>query len=175
MSRKLRAYGPLAGQDQQMRGWCLLNAKRPAEAEGAFAAAVRLGGKGKREAAYGQALAALRSGKTNAALTIAEANALTAKQRRTVNVELLTQRARAAFNNRDYAASVFALNERAKLARETRDLTFMRGWAHIHAGDYGRARAIFGVLDQQLSTRETERGLATANRRLAYNPSAKDD
>jgi len=170
LSRKLRSYGPLVGAGHQMRGWCLLNAKRPAEAEQAFASAVRLGGKGLRESAYGQALAALRTGKTNAALDIAENHNLSSKQRRTVDVELLTQRARAAFANQDYAATVYALDQRAKIARETRDLTFMRGWAHFHAGHYQDAKSIFAVLDQQLSTRDTVKGLNAAQRRLAFNP-----
>ncbi|MEM1038945.1 MAG: hypothetical protein AAGI12_05690 [Pseudomonadota bacterium] len=170
LSRKLRTYGPLVGSDHQMRGWCLLDTKRPAEAEQAFASAVRLGGKGLRESAYGQALAALRSGKTNMALDIAESYALTGKQRRTVDVELLTQRARAAFANQDYAASVYALDERAKMVRETRDLTFLRGWAHFHAGHYQNAKSIFAVLDQQLSTRDTTRGLNAAKQKLAFVP-----
>ncbi|MEL6736223.1 MAG: hypothetical protein AAFO98_10150, partial [Pseudomonadota bacterium] len=32
LSRKLRTYGPLVGSDHQMRGWCLLDTRRPAEA-----------------------------------------------------------------------------------------------------------------------------------------------
>ena len=165
LSRTLRTYGPLKGVDHQMRGWCLLGAKRPAEAERAFAAAVRMGGKGKTPSAFGQSLAALRSGKTNEALDIASSNRLTAKQRKTVDVELLTQRARAAFNNQDYAASVFALNKRSKLVPETRDLTLMRAWAHHHTGQSAKARQIFAMLDAQLSTRETRRGLGQVDRK----------
>jgi len=166
-SRALRKYGPLKAGDQQMRGWCLLGAKRPTEAERAFASAVRLGGKGKVASAYGQSLAALRSGKTNVALETANSNALTKRQRKTIDIELLTQRARAAFDNRDYASSVFALNKRRRLTAETRDLTMMRAWAHYHAGQHGAAGEIFAVLDQQLSTSETKRGLSAA--RLKHN------
>lgn len=164
MSRKLRTYGPLKSADQQMRGWCLLGAKRPAEAERAFAAAVRMGGRGKVSSAYGQSLAALRTGKTNHALSIANTNVLTAKQRRVVNVELLTQRSRAAFNNRDFAAAIYALNKRRKIVTESRDLTIMRGWAHHHVGQFKSSKQIFAMLDSQLSTRETRRGV-NANKR----------
>ena len=160
LTRSLRSYGPLRAGDHQMRGWCLLGAKRPAEAERAFASAVRIGGKGKVASAYGQSLAALRAGKTNVALDAANSNALTRKQRKTIDIELLTQRARAAFDNGDYASSVFALNKRRELATETRDLTFMRAWAHYNSGQKNAAREIFAVLDRQLSTRETRRGLA---------------
>lgn len=164
LSRKLRTYGPLKSADQQMRGWCLLGAKRPAEAERAFAAAVRMGGTGKVSSAYGQSLAALRTGKTNHALSIANTNVLTAKQRRVVDVELLTQRSRAAFNNRDFAAAIYALNKRRKIVAESRDLTIMRGWAHHHVGQFKSSKQIFAMLDSQLSTRETRRGV-NANKR----------
>lgn len=166
LSRKLRQYGPLRADDHQMRGWCLLGVKRPAEAERAFASAVRLGGRGRTPSAYGQALSALRNGKTNDALSIANANALTPRQRRIVDIELLTQRARSAFAQRDYAASIYALNERSKLASEPRDLTLMRGWAHFHSGHYHGARDVFAMLDQQLSTSETRRGFASAKSKI---------
>ena len=162
--RDLRAFGPLRAGDHQMRGWCLMKADRPAEAEQAFATAVRLGGKGRVPSAYGQALAALKAGRTNDALAIANANPLTARQRRTVDIELLTQRARAAFANRDYAATILALDERAKLTGETRDLSFLRGWAHYHTGRLASAESIFAALDAQLSNRQTRRGLAAARR-----------
>ena len=166
-SRKLREFGPLKADDHQMRGWCLLGAKRPVEAERAFGSSVQLGGKKRAVAAYGQSLAALRAGKTNAALQIANAYNLTAKQRRVIDVELLTQRARAAFSNRDYSASIYALDERAKLRAETRDLSLMRGWAHFHSGRYGHAKKIFAMLEQQYSTQASLRGLNTAKRYIA--------
>ena len=167
LTRELRRYGPLKAGDHQMRGWCLLGAKRPSEAERAFATAVARGGKSQTPSAYGQALAALRSGKTNQALSIANANSLTRKQRKVIDIEILTQRARAAFANRDYAASVHALDKRAKLTSESRDLTLMRGWAHFHSRRIGSARAIFASLDNQLSTRETQKGLNATNLRKA--------
>ena len=174
LSRKLRQLGPLQSSDQQLRGWCLLGAKRPAEAERAFAAAVRMGGKGKVASAYGQSLAALRTGQTNHALSVANANVLTAKQRRVVDIELLTQRSRAAFNNLDYAAAIFALNKRRKMTTESRDLTIMRAWAHHHVGQFKSSRQIFAMLDSQLSTRETRRGI-NANKRNITKLVQKDN
>ncbi|MEM9731869.1 MAG: hypothetical protein AAF903_00125 [Pseudomonadota bacterium] len=163
-SRKLRSFGPLNAGDQQMRGWCLLGVKRPQEAERAFAAAVGLskskgGNKSRVPSAYGQALSALRTGKTNRALAIANANPLTAQQRRVIDIELLTQRARAAFDNRDYGASIYALDQRKRLTGESRDLTFMRAWAHFHSRQLKRALALFQQLDNQLSSRESRRGI----------------
>lgn len=166
-SRKLRSFGPLKAADHQMRGWCLLGADRPSEAERAFAAAVRMGGKKSGVSAYGESLAALRLGKTNAALSIANNAGLTTKQRRTIDIEILSQRARAAFNNQDYGATIYALDQRARLTGEGRDLALMRGWAHFHSGRKGIARQVFATLDGQLSTQETRRGLSAV--RTAFN------
>ena len=157
---------PLLAKDYQMRGWCLLGAKRPAEADRAFSRAVAMGGESRSPSAYGQALAALRDGKTNRALDIANSNKLPAKQRQEIDVEILTQRARAAFNGKDYAAAIHALNRRRELTTESRDLSFMRAWAHHHSGDKNGAQDIFATLDSQLSTPETRQGLGAARREL---------
>ena len=145
--------------DHQMRGWCLMALDRPAEAERAFARAVSLGGKGKGASAYGASLAALRNRKTLAGRDAARAGPLTAAQRRTVNVEIFTQRARAAFDEGSYEAALHALDRRARLAREPRDLSILRGWALHHAGRKAAAARVFARLDAQLSTRETRRAL----------------
>ncbi len=159
---------PLLAKDYQMRGWCLLGAKRPSEADRAFSRAVAMGGELRSPSAYGQALAALRDGKTNRALDIANSNKLPAKQRREIDVEILTQRARAAFNSKDYAASIHALNRRREMTTESRDLSFMRAWAHHHSGDYTGAQDLFATLDSQLSTPETRSGMGAS--RLELNP-----
>ncbi|MEN0087634.1 MAG: hypothetical protein AAF737_04270 [Pseudomonadota bacterium] len=145
----------------QMKGWCLMLAKRPSEAALAFERSQALkGGKNRRDSAYGVALAALRSGHTEQALVAARNEGLTTQQRRTISVEALTQRARVAFNRRDYAASLYALNLRQRIAQEPRDLSMLRGWSHYHLGRKSAARSIFASLDQHLSTRDTRRALS---------------
>jgi tetratricopeptide (TPR) repeat protein len=155
----------LKADDHEMRGWCLLEADRPTEAEQAFAQAVAMGGGGKTASAYGQALSALKSERTDAGLDVANANHLTSAQRQTVNVELLTQRARAAFSNKDYRTTLIALDERSRLATEKRDLLMLRAWSFYHLGATDRAKGLFAALDRQLSSQETRRGLAAANRK----------
>ncbi|MEM1365645.1 MAG: hypothetical protein AAGH82_07820 [Pseudomonadota bacterium] len=145
----------------QMKGWCLMMAGRPSEAASAFEQAQRLkGGRNRRDSAYGIALAALRAGHTEQALLAARGEGLTDQQRRTISLEALTQRARAAFNRRDYAASLYSLNLRRQLAAEPRDLGMLRGWSHYHLGRRQDAKAVFARLDQHLSTRDTRRALA---------------
>ncbi|MEO0635274.1 MAG: hypothetical protein AAFY73_01360 [Pseudomonadota bacterium] len=149
----------------QMKGWCLLLAERPAEAAIAFEASGRAqAGRNRRDSAYGTALAALRSGHTEQALNAARNEGLTADQRRTISVEALTQRARAAFNRRDYAASLYSLNLRRQMVSEPRDLSMLRGWSHYHLGRKSQARTIFATLDQHLSTRDTRRALSQFRR-----------
>ncbi len=155
---------PLRAKDYQMRGWCLLGSNRPAEADRAFSRAVALGGDSRSPSAYGQALAALRDGKTNRALDIANSNKLPARQRKEIDIEILTQRARAAFNGKDYSAAIHALNRRREMTTESRDLSFMRAWSHHNSGDYNGAQDIFATLDSQLSTPETREGLGAARR-----------
>ena len=164
---------PLLAKDYQMRGWCLLGSNRPAEADRAFSRAVALGGDSRSPSAYGQALAALRDGKTNRALDIANSNKLPAKQRREIDVEILTQRARSAFNSKDYPAAIHALNRRRELTTESRDLSFMRAWSHHHSGDYSGAQDLFATLDSQMSTPETRSGMGAA--RLQKNPTKELD
>ena len=142
-----------------MRGWCLLALKRSAEASKAFSTSIKLGGKQTRAAAYGKALSVLRMGLTNEALDIANTHSLTARQRKTINLEILTQRARASFNNRDFAATLIALDRRQRHQTETRDLSLMRAWSRFHLGHAQRANTLFASLDHQLSTRETRSGL----------------
>ncbi|MEM1316659.1 MAG: hypothetical protein AAGF29_00130 [Pseudomonadota bacterium] len=169
MMRSLRKGGPLKARDQEMRGWCLMKLDRAAEAERAFGEAVRLAGgkRSGREAAYGHALATLRNGKTRRALLIADANRLTGKQRRVIDIEVLTQQARAAFDARDYAGSIALLNRRGALTSEPRDLTLMRGWAHYHGGNAANAKAVFARLDAQMSSRASRKGLSASKRKLA--------
>ena len=102
-------------------------------------------------------------GLTNEALDIANTYALTSAQRKTINIEILTQRARSAFNNRDYGAALIALDRRQGLTAEGRDLNLMRAWSLFHLGHAQSAKALFQTLDHQLSTRETRRGLRSAH------------
>ena len=58
----------------------------------------------------------------------------------------LAQRALHAFNAKDYAGAVEALDQRLPLARETTDLRLIRGWSLLHLQRKDEARKVFATL-----------------------------
>lgn len=162
ISDQLIRSGRASAKDYETRGWCLMGANRPTEAEQSFAIARKASG--ASAAAYGETLANLRNGKTNDAhFNAANAN-LDPKKRRELDIEVLTQRARAAFSAKDYQSTLYALDERRKRTPETRDLMVMRGWALYHLGFRKEAHTLMKAVDRQLSTADSRRGVAVTGR-----------
>lgn len=145
-------------------GWCLMDLKRAEEAAAAFDAA-RRGGDATvmQEAAYGQALAALRSGRTDDAARVAASGGLARERRDEIGRIVLAQQAIALFDRGDYRATIDTLNRRRAHADEPRDLMAMRGWSLYHLGLRAEAFEVFTLLDRQLSTSESRAGLAAAS------------
>ncbi len=166
LSTRLINRKKAGAQDYQMRGWCFLKLDRPREAQEAFAVAVRKGGKGRADAAYGESLAALRTGYTDSALRVANSQPLKKKNRRVIDLEILVQRARSAFSKGDYHSAIFALDERRKMKTEPRDLGFLRGWSLYHLGDLRSARGVFASLDAHFSTKASRRALSSTKRKI---------
>jgi hypothetical protein len=109
LSSQLIKSGRASAKDYETRGWCLMGANRPTEAEQAFEKSRKMGG--SSAAGYGQSLASLRNGKTNDAMNAAMNTNMSADKRRELDIEMLTQRARAAFSAKDYQSTLYALDE----------------------------------------------------------------
>jgi len=168
LSDQLIRTGRSSPRDYQMRGWCLMQLQRPAEAQEAFTRAVdseTSDSKDKKSSAYGASLAALESGRTDQAYEIADQNSLEPDQRRVVNKEILTQRAISAFRNEDYRSTLYSLNELRKIAAEPRNLAHLRGWSLFYLGDLRGAEAVFTAVDSTYSTVDSRRALATVRRK----------
>ncbi|MCU0831376.1 MAG: hypothetical protein MUC58_07675 [Rhizobiaceae bacterium] len=162
LSAKLIQSGKATAKDYETRGWCLMGANRPTEAEQAFEAARKRSG--SSVAAYGETLANLRNGKTNEAhFNAANAN-LDPNKRRELDIEVLTQRARAAYGQKDYQSALYALDERRKRTSEPRDLMMLRAWSLYHLGYRNEAHALMKAIDRQLSTADSRRGVAATGR-----------
>ncbi|MER2607270.1 MAG: hypothetical protein ABTQ29_15665 [Siculibacillus sp.] len=147
--------------DALAAGWCLMDMKRAEEAAVAFQAARRASDqKAAAEAAYGQALAHLRSGRTEDAARVAASGGLVPGRREEIGRIVLAQQAIALFDRGDYRSAVDTLDRRRAHAEEPRDLMSMRAWALYHLGRRSEAFELFGLLDAQLSTRESRAGLA---------------
>ena len=144
-----------------VRAWCLMDLNRSHEAAEAFASVQSASpGRLARDARYGHALALLRQGRTFDALAIARDSDITEEQRAIVARSALADQANQAFNAGHYGDALAALDRRLRFASEPRDLTLLRAWSLLRLNALDEARALFHTLDQQLSTRETQRGLA---------------
>ncbi len=161
--RDLLATRPTAGADVLATGWCLLDAKRNEEAALAFEAARRgVDGRAAGEAAYGQALAHLRSGRSEDAARIAAAGGLPPERREEIGRIVLAQQAIALFERSEWSATLATLDRRRAHVAEPRDLMTMRAWALYHLGRRSESFDLFAQLDGQMSTAETRAGLAAA-------------
>ncbi len=159
-----------APADALAAGWCLMEAKRAEEAAVAFQAVRGGDARITAEAAYGRALAHLRSGRTDDAARVAAAGGLTPARRDEIGRIVLAQQAIARFDREDWSGTLATLDRRRAHAEEPRDLMTMRAWSLYHLGRRADAFDLFTLLDRQLSTRESRAGLA-ATGPLAYGRS----
>jgi hypothetical protein len=162
LSSQLIASGRAKAKDYETRGWCLMGANRPTEAEQAFEKSRKMGG--GSAAGYGESLASLRNGKTNDAMNAAMNTNMSAEKRRELDVEMLTQRAIAAYAAKDYQSTLYALDERKKRKTEGRDLMMMRAWSLFHLGFKREANGLMKAIDRQLSTADSRRGVSATGR-----------
>ena len=149
-----------SASDALATGWCLMEMQRAEEAAVAFEAARRGEGATAAEAAYGQSLAHLRSGRTGDAARVAAAGGLTPARREEIGRIVLAQQAIALFDGKNWSAAIETLDRRKAHVPESRDLMAMRAWSLYHLGRRSEAFDLFTLLDRQLSTRESRAGLA---------------
>ena len=152
----------LSGEAARLYGWCALKLDRVTEARQAFAVALSGKGVNRQDAAYGAGLAALRARLTDEAEAIVSAYPMKPAQDQELRAELYFQRARAAFDRKDYAGTLVALNARIAVTTEPADLTELRGWSYYHLGQMAEARAIFARLNMRFGEPGTLSGLNAA-------------
>jgi cellulose synthase operon protein C len=148
-----------------IKGWCLMQLKRPAEALLAFETAMTGGGKVREDAAYGKSLAAIATGDTRGAVATAISGISEPSRRAEIATAALADEAKVRFDAEDWRGALDALQRRAAITRETSDLALLRGWCLWHLGQTAAARELFVRLDNLLSTADTRRAVATANGR----------
>lgn len=130
-----------------IRGWCELGLKRFGNARTAFETAMAGKGQVRSDAVYGAGLALLGARLTDEAEALITAWPLSAARDRELKSEIYFQRARSSFDHKQYDRTLAALNARASLVTESRDLMQMRAWAHYHLGQSSLATAIFRQLN----------------------------
>ncbi|MVA22895.1 cellulose synthase [Agrobacterium vitis] len=139
--------GQLSPPEALMRGWCLMDLKRPMEAVEAFDRAFSGGDLPLRQdAAYGKSLALLRLKLTDKAAAAAASVPLGKERARELQLAILADRAVGAFQLGRAREALIALDQRARLMAEPQDLLLLRGYAYQKLGYVGEARQIFETL-----------------------------
>lgn len=157
----LEARGAISADAMLIKGWCHLELNRLAEARNAFQAALG-NSRTQADAAYGAALTLLRGRLTDDAEAMVTLYPLAERRDREVRAEIYWQRARSAFDHKQYQRVLDALNARASLVAEPADLSQLRGWAYYHLGNRGQAQAVFARLNMHLYDPAAARGLAVS-------------
>ena len=155
--------GTASAADMVNKGWCLLNAERPEEAAVAFGRGQGARGQSGEDAAYGRALALLRTGVTDEAAMAASGAPISEKRRQDIGTQVMAQKIIAAQRAGQYLDALRLLDQRSAYVPETRDLSMIRGWALYNLGRKDASRRVFTELDRQLSTNETQNALAVVN------------
>ena len=130
-----------------IRGWCELGLKRFGEARVSFEKAMAGSGQTRSDGIYGAGLALLGARLTDEADALITAWPLPAARERELKIEIYYQRARSSFDHKQFDRTLAALDARAGLVAESRDLMQMRAWAYHHLGQSQRAKAIFRQLN----------------------------
>lgn len=167
--RRLEAKTALRPDAQVAKGWCLLGLNHLAEARQAFTVGLAGGGGKADDAAYGLGLTLLRANLTDDAEALLMQQSLTPLRDRELRAELLWQRARAAFDRKQYRVTLEALNARLQIMPEPVGISQMRAWSHYHLGNLSQSRAIFAQLNQVMADPANTRGIAAINERMGIN------
>lgn len=149
--KAVSAQRTLSPAEQLASGWCHLGLLRAGEARSAFAVALKGTGKVRTDAAYGMALTLLRGQLTDEAENILGMYPMNAAREKEIRSEIYVQRARSAFEKKQYERALDALNLRLKLVAEPNDLTQLRGWSHYHLGNKTTAHEIFARLKMRFN------------------------
>lgn len=158
----MEARGKVSPDAMLIKGWCYLELSRLADARNAFEAALG-NSRTQQDAAYGAALTLLRGRLTDDAEAMVAMYPMAEKRDREVRAEIYWQRARSAFDHKQYQKVLDALNARASLVAEPADLSQLRGWAYYHLGNRGQAQAVFARLNMQFYDPAAVRGLAASS------------
>jgi tetratricopeptide (TPR) repeat protein len=155
--------GRLSPDASLTRGWCLLGLKRTTEAKSAFSAALAGGGKTRADAAYGLALTLLRAKMTDDAQSVISLYPLTPARDKEIKLEIYWQKARSAFDQKQYQQTLNALNARLALTPEPADMTQLRAWSQYNLGHIDEAHQIFERLAAYTDDPGVRRGLAATS------------
>ena len=150
------------------RGWCLMEIDRPREAAPAFEVALLSRSEAtRRDAAYGQSLAYLRTGESDRAAVSATKAPQTRDRQLELEIALLTDQATEAFEAKRPVETLMALDARAAIAPERLDLMVLRGYAYLDLRRYSDAERVFSAA-ARAGSREGARGINAVREARRY-------
>lgn len=153
--------GPMpTGGNAVSHGWCLMEMNRPLEAVKSFEAALNTGTAQERsEAAYGQSLAYLRVGLVDKAAVSAIKAPMSDARQKELRINILSDRAVAAYKAGQFRDALFILQQRSQLAPPRKDLMALQAASYLKLRRYDDARVLYEAL-AATGDREGIRGMA---------------
>lgn len=157
----------LSAGEREIRGWCLLEAERTAEAMELFRSLMEQSSGQARyaQAAHGYLLSLLQRGLVEEAFHEMRGLPLPAEQKNELLAQALAAKALAAYENGDYLHALRLIEVHARLMPLPYDLGIVRGWAYYNSNQYQRARETFDRLDRQYSTHDSRSALQLLRQR----------
>lgn len=151
---------------QHQRAWCALNAGRPMEAVAGFQAAAKSNRASlRRSAEYGLVLAYAKLGRSNEAEQVASRAQMNPEQRTTVQRQLLSDRAVAAYDSRRWREAVNYIDELARTSGSLdRGMSMMRGWALHNLGQKSAAIQQFRAVHNSSPGLDSRKALIEARK-----------
>ena len=140
--------GPMpTGGNAVSHGWCLMEMNRPLEAVKSFESALNTGTAQERsEAAYGQSLAYLRVGLVDKAAVSAIKAPMSDARQKELRVNILSDRAVAAYKAGQFRDALFILQQRSQLAPPRKDLMALQAASYLKLRRYDDARVLYEAL-----------------------------
>lgn len=153
--------GPMpTGGNAVSHGWCLMEMNRPLEAVKSFESALNTGTAQERsEAAYGQSLAYLRVGLVDKAAVSAIKAPMSDARQKELRINILSDRAVAAYKAGQFRETLFILQQRSQLAPPRKDLMSLQAASYLKLRRYDDARVLYEAL-AATGDREGIRGMA---------------
>lgn len=133
-----------------IQGWCYLAMSRITDAQMSFGRAMKGQGQVRQDAIYGKALSLLRVHQTDDAEALIRTYPLKQARQNELLLDIYFQRARSAFDQKNFQQVLHSLDARQKISQEPRDLTLLRAWSLHNLGEKRQANVLFKRLNAHI-------------------------
>ncbi|NBB83892.1 MAG: tetratricopeptide repeat protein [Alphaproteobacteria bacterium] len=151
-----------------LRGWSLVNLRRPAEAQRTFERAIDLAttSSTRSDAAFGLAQTLVARGQADRAAEVLGRYDQPVERRRQLTAQIMERRARDAFDQGDYRTALGIARTTDLTNPGMENLAYIEAWSLYQMGEYRMAKDRFERLYRLYATPEAAQGLSLAEGRL---------